>query len=149
MTIEEKKEYMKNWREANKEKIKKYNSERNTNSSTKEYRKNATIKYREKNYENFLLLQIKSSAKKRNLEFNLTIEDIIIPKFCKYTNIELTKTIGGGLLNSAPSIDRIDTNKGYIKGNIQIISHLANKMKSNCTINELLTFAENVIKLHK
>ena len=153
MTKEEIKEYNKKWRESNKEKIKEYNkkrtTERKSESSSKDYRNNKTKEFRENNYEKFLLYQIKASAKKRNLEFNLTIEDIVIPKFCKYTNIELTKTIGGGLLNSAPSIDRIDTNKGYIKGNIQIISHLANKMKSNCTIDELLTFAENVIKLHK
>ncbi len=117
-------------------------------SSTKEYRNMKTKEFRENNYEKFLLYQIKASAKKRNLNFNLTIDDIIIPDYCPYLNLKLTKNVGCGLLQTAPSVDRIDTLKGYIKGNIQIISHLANSMKNNCSIDLLITFANNVLEIH-
>ena len=147
-----KKEYNKKWRESNKEKIKEYNKkrtiERKSESCSKAYRNNKTKEFRENNYEKFLLYQIKASSKKRNLEFNLTIDDIIIPEFCPYLNINITKIVGGGLLDTAPSVDRIDSSKGYIKGNIRIISHLANKMKSNVSIDLLITFANNVLNIH-
>lgn len=152
MTKEEQKEYNRKWRESNKDKIKNYNKkrtiERKSESSSKEYRNNKTKEFRKNNYEKFLLYQIKASAKKRDLDFNLTIDDIVIPEFCPYLNLKLTKSVGGGLLDTAPSVDRIDTSKGYIKGNVRIISHLANKMKNNVSIDLLITFANNVLNIH-
>ena len=37
-----------------------------------------------------------------------------------------------------PSIDRIDSNLGYEKGNVIWISYLANRMKSDLTLEELV-----------
>jgi hypothetical protein len=37
-------------------------------------------------------------------------------------------------------------NKGYVKGNIAVISTLANSMKANATLKELLIFAKNIKK---
>jgi hypothetical protein len=48
----------------------------------------------------------------------------------------------------SPSIDRIDSTKGYIKDNIQVLSFLGNRMKNSATPDQLLTFAKNIISLY-
>jgi len=87
----------------------------------------------------YLLRLSKFHAKKSNIEHTITIDDIIIPKECP---ILKTKFITNSPYTY--SIDRIDNSKGYIPGNIGIISRLANTMKSNATPKELISFANNI-----
>lgn len=82
----------------------------------------------------------KSSANKRGLDFNLTKEDIIIPINCPVLNVPLVWRTW-----YCPSIDRIDNSKGYVKGNIQVISRKANTMKNNASKEELVQFAKWVL----
>jgi hypothetical protein len=91
----------------------------------------------------------KSNAERRKLEFNLELEDIIIPQKCPYLNIEITTNFNDLKEPNYFSIDRIDSTKGYVKGNVQIISLLANTMKNNATMEQLIMFSENVLNLHK
>ena len=94
-----------------------------------------------------MLARAKSRSRIKNIEFNLKVEDIIIPKFCPILNIELICKNGksGGQKNS-PALDRKDSKKGYTKDNIQIISNLANMMKSHASNEELLKFADWIKK---
>ena len=80
----------------------------------------------------------KKRAKLKGQEFNLEIEDIpAIPEFCPILNIKIVANKTHSPLDSSPSLDRIDSNKGYTKGNIQIISNRANRIKSDATIEEI------------
>ena len=93
-----------------------------------------------------ILAKARENAKKKGIEFNIDLEDIIIPEYCPYLKIPLTHDLGKGQIKSNSSIDRIDPAKGYIKGNVQIISRQANTMKSDATPEQLRTFALSILE---
>ena len=65
----------------------------------------------------------------------------IMPKKCPVFNVPLVK--GKGKPHDwSPSIDKIDPDKGYIKGNVQVISMLANTMKNHANKKQLRQFAK-------
>lgn len=82
----------------------------------------------------------KGRCKKNGMEFSIELEDIQIPEICPVLGIPL-KFYTGGLRASyehdSPSLDRIDNSKGYIKGNIMVISLRANSLKNDASIQEL------------
>lgn len=100
---------------------------------------NRAWKFRNRN--SWILKHVKKSAKQRGLDFDLTHEDIVIPEFCPVFRTRLEFGIGRRSYNS-PSVDRIDTTKGYVKGNIQIISWRANDLKRDATLPELKALVE-------
>lgn len=91
----------------------------------------------------------KSRAKERGIEFSIEKSDVIIPEFCPILGVKLEPHVGhsGGRPNS-PALDRIDNSKGYVEGNVIVISHLANMMKSSATKGELVAFADWVQKVY-
>ena len=98
-------------------------------------------KSRENNYEAEILRKCRYRAEQRGLDFNLELEDIVIPKYCPI--LEVPFQFGSkDDYSYSPSIDRIDNSKGYIKGNIQIISMKANTMKNSATPEELYNFVK-------
>lgn len=102
--------------------------------------------YKKQHKEYLMLSGAKLKAKKKGLEFDLTIEDIIIPETCPLLNIPLGKK-NVKISENSPTLDRIDNSKGYIKGNIWVISNRANKMKGDFSIKEFKTFLSNLCRL--
>ena len=76
----------------------------------------------------------KSRAARKGREFNIELSDIVIPAVCPVLG---TSMVG-------PSLDRIDSNKGYVKGNVRVISKRANTLKNNATIKELESVLEDL-----
>lgn len=105
--------------------------------------------YTSKNVEKHLYAQAKSRAKKAGLEFTIELSDIVIPVCCPYLGVELTRTYGKGRLQTNALLDRIDSKKGYIKGNVQVISLLANQMKTNATLEQVIAFSFGAIQHHE
>lgn len=95
-----------------------------------------------RNWANFpldkrLLSRAKSRAKKRNLPFNLTAEDIVIPALCPVLGVKLDKSTDHTERDTSPSLDKIVPSLGYVKGNVRVISHRANMLKNNATVEEM------------
>jgi hypothetical protein len=76
------------------------------------------------------------AARARNSDFGITGEDVLLPLTCPFLGIELEygNTVA---TNHSPSLDRIDSTKGYTSDNIQVISFLANRMKNNANPDQL------------
>lgn len=83
--------------------------------------------------------RIKQSAKKRNIEFTLTLAELnslTFPITCPILGIPL-KFNRERLQDNSYSIDRIDSSIGYNIDNIVVISWKANRLKNNATKEEL------------
>lgn len=85
----------------------------------------------------------KQRAKKKRLPFNLTLDDVIIPTHCPALGIKL---IPGSSGSQSPTLDRIIPSLGYTKGNVVVISALANAIKSTGTPSEILKVAKFYLK---
>lgn len=127
----------------NVEKRRKYRQER------VEQHKAYVRKYAFNNPEKTLLKTARYRALKRGVEFSIDVSDIVIPDVCPILGIPLVISDGtgkpGGRMDS-PSLDRIDNEKGYVKGNVQVISHMANSMKFTANKEQLLAFANWILK---
>ncbi len=91
-----------------------------------------------------LYYSCKNRSKRFGYDFNLDLSDIVIPEYCPILKHKITP-----LSMYTASIDRIDNTKGYIKGNIAIISRKANIMKQDCSLEELEIFCKNASIFYK
>ncbi len=102
-----------------------------------------------------LISGFRNRAKKQNVPFNLTVDDMkdliknaadICPALG--VKMEIAKLYANDS-NYSPSFDRIDPKKGYTKNNIVIVSNRANRIKSDATVDEIRKVADFYEKLLK
>lgn len=95
-------------------------------------------KWRELTSNGWIRLSIRAAkkrAKERGVDFDIAVAKIAMPKVCPYFGMPFI--IGDH--NWRPSFDRIDPAKGYVIGNVQIISMKANRMKNDGSLDDLIT----------
>jgi len=83
-------------------------------------------------YAHTLYIETKSRARLSGIAFDLDKSDCLIPDTCPVLGIPLIAELGGRKENT-PSLDKIIPSKGYVKGNVKVISWLANCIKRDCT----------------
>ena len=87
-------------------------------------------------YRALWLANVKRRAVKKGLAFDLELDDLVFPEFCPVLGIPL-KARAGKFNDNSPSLDRIVPEKGYVKGNVVIMSYRANRIKCHASLEDL------------
>lgn len=94
------------------------------------------------NPEKYVLYEARKRALKFGLLCTITEDDIVIPEFCPIFGLKLVRGKTDKNRDASPSLDRIFPDKGYVPGNVAIISYRANRIKNNGTADELRLIAD-------
>lgn len=102
---------------------------------------------------------IKNNAKKRNLDFNITLEQLqeLLEKQqykCALSGLDIvcSRTSSKKRFNykeQTASLDRIDSSKGYIIGNIQWLHKDINNMKQSFSEKQLFKYCKLILKIYE
>lgn len=102
--------------------------------------KTDTVEYR-------LLSGAKKRTQRSGLRFDLTVHDIpAIPDRCPVLDIAL-QCSSGRMSDASPSLDRIEPKRGYVSGNVRVISWRANRLRSDASAAELRLVAADAERL--
>ena len=93
-----------------------------------------------------LLYDCKSRSRKKGLVFDLSVSDLHIPDVCPIFGVGLVYGSKGKRVACSPSIDRIDSSKGYTPDNVWIICWKANNIKNEGTPAQHRAIADAVEK---
>jgi hypothetical protein len=103
----------------------------------------------ERHHEKRLWGAARRRAEKAGIAFDIEVSDVVIPELCPIFGTPIERgakhSLGPGA--QSPTIDRIDSTKGYVKGNVWVISWRANRIKSDATPYELETIAAAVRRM--
>jgi len=83
-----------------------------------------------------MLMRAKSRAARSGAKFDLTLDDVVIPALCPVFGTPLALgTVKDN--DNSPSLDRVNNEGGYVRGNVWVISKKANLIKNSSTLPEL------------
>jgi hypothetical protein len=133
------------WKQAHPEKVKedaarwaRENPERNAAHSRASYARLFETDPKEA-WARTAIAAAKQRAKRSGVPFTLTAQDIPRPDICEVLGLSLFYERRGLKCPDAhsPTVDRLVPELGYVLGNIRVISHRANALKSNASLQEL------------
>lgn len=84
-----------------------------------------------------MFLGARNRADKKNIPFDITRDDIVVPDVCPVFGTPFEKGT-----QWAPSLDRVRPELGYVKGNVAVISRYANTIKNVGTSEQHRRIAE-------
>lgn len=96
-----------------------------------------------------MLRAARTRAKKKELPFNLELSDVL-PALqwgsCDVTGIPFEMATSKGRHPFTPSIDRIESAKGYVRGNIRIVVWALNAMRGDWGDEIMLQVADALVR---
>lgn len=113
---------------------------------------NRRIKEDPRRYCGKLIPQLRFRAKEQGVPFDLSTEDLykVLESqnfLCKHTGTVLDfslKSKGNYPHRDFPSVDKMDPKRGYVAGNIAWVVYSINRMKSDLTEEEFISFCHNI-----
>lgn len=96
-----------------------------------------------------------NGAKSRNLDFTVSIEYLwnlflLQNRTCALSGLDiLFPTCHKNKINQTASLDRIDSSKGYIEGNVQWVHKSINQMKWDMNQSDFLFFCQTITKYYE
>lgn len=100
------------------------------------YAKSQANRYRAQSTEERIYYGSRNRARREGTEFTISLKDIVFPDKCPITNEKMVHS-NRIHFKTSPSLDRIDNTKGYIPGNVRVISYKANSRKGDLTLEEI------------
>lgn len=110
------------------------NRDRRNEAATKNYVRAITDEP-----ETVMVRRIRQRAKVAGIPFDLTVYDLPIPDTCPVLGVQLDHSYHGtkGARQNSPSVDRIVPELGYVSGNVRVMSHRANTLLNNASLEEM------------
>lgn len=109
-----------------------------------ESRRAKRLRHQQINPKSYFWSHAKRLAKNAGVPFDLAKDDIELPTHCPLLEIELVYFATGEKVDGSASVDRIFADRGYVAGNVRIISDLANRMKNSATAEQIKRLASNI-----
>jgi len=109
--------------------------------------------YKKADFKKYMFSNAYSRAKKNNIPFNLTEDYLksIYPSdmICPVLGFEMSVGLDeNGRSDTSPSLDRIIPEKGYVQGNVVVVSMRANTLKRDATLEEIRKVADFYEKVY-
>lgn len=110
-----------------------------------QYRKNQ-IKYSSSSARHFITRLLNKKSRNRHLDIDYVMGIYDAQEgLCALSGIKMTHITGEGRVPTNISIDRIDSNLGYVEGNIQLVCCAVNVAKSNWTEEEFIDVCRKIV----
>lgn len=132
---------MREWTAKNKERLNAARREKLKDPKWKEHLSERRRLYRLTRPARDMFVNARNRARRFGLPFDIVEADIVVPEKCPVFGTYLI--FGEGRwCDESPTLDKIVPEKGYVKGNIVVISWRANRIKNNASPDELRKLAD-------
>lgn len=107
---------------------------------------------RKRPFKSELVRRARMRGRKAGLEATIALSDLVWPTHCPVLGLALDYPERAGERGNQhaqpnwPSLDRWDSSKGYVPGNVFVISFRANSLKNSATYAEILKVAKYLAK---
>lgn len=93
----------------------------------------------------------KASKRKQHLGFDIDLMFLLKiyedqKGLCALSGVEMTYIAGRGRIDTNISLDRIDSSRGYLRDNVQLVCTVVNRMKQDLSQAELVVWCKHILR---